>query len=579
MNGSANSKSDTVKFWRRRMLSLLARCYLGLAMIAALAGISVAIINDGWAIVVFDGVALLVGVGLVLCPDRFYGFKAAALIALTFVVGVFFTYYFGPFAAGPLWLFAGPMLSAALFGWRKALASLGFLVLILVVIGSLLAGGLLDWSDELSLGNWFVIGGSLVGLCGLLSISIGVLLDGVARANQEREDAIESRELLEQQLHHAQKMQALGRLAGGIAHDFNNLLVGISGFTEFAMERAKDNPPIIADLSEVMNTVTRAKGLTEQLLTFSRKNPEAPRQIDLNDCIRETSRLIEQLSGDKIQVRTKLCAEPCTTRIDPDSFVQILVNAALNAADAMPDGGEFTIETAHLQVGLSQPSPDGLDMDAGGYITVSISDTGVGMDQGTLEKVFEPFFTTKGVGEGTGLGLSTCWSVMNQVGGHLHMSSNPGLGSTLKCFFHVTAWVPSESGQIKPGSAVGGSETLLVVEDDEHVRRTFTRALSAMGYEVLEASDCADALVIAQKPYLQIDLLITDVVMPGKNGLELAEMVTALHPGLAVLYVSGYSDEALTQKGIFDVGMKLLKKPFQLDDLCQEVRETLNAHH
>jgi signal transduction histidine kinase/ActR/RegA family two-component response regulator len=564
-----------VAVWRRRILSAVAWSYLGLGAIAAVIGISVAISHDIWSVVVFDTIALLVGAGLVLCPERFYRLKSISLIVLTYTVGGYFSYQFGPFAAGPLWLFAGPMLSGALFGWRAALGSIGFLVIVLFTIGALLARGSLNWPGELGVGIWFVISSSLVALSGMLSVSIGVLLDGVARANREREDAIEARELLEQQLRHSQKMEAVGRLAGGIAHDFNNLLVAISGFTEFAMDTLEDDSSAVSDLSEVMDAVTRAKALTGQLLTFSRKNTLAPNRIDINASIRDASRLLEQLSREHIRLHIKLCTEPCSTKIDPDSLIQILVNAATNAADAMPEGGEITIETSRVQVDGSSSSLDDLEMEPGEYAVVSVTDTGSGIAEDTLERIFEPFFTTKKTGEGTGLGLSTSWAVVKQVGGYIHMTSELGRGSTLKCFFHFTPWVAPKIDQARVMSQSRGNERILVVEDDEQVRKMLIRSLQAKGYEVLDASHAKDALALAQQP--QIDLLVTDVIMPGLNGRELAAKVAELHPKIAVLYVSGYSDDILTQKGILDDGLKLLKKPFQLDVLTKLVRELLDA--
>jgi signal transduction histidine kinase len=575
MISSVFAHVDAVAVWRRRILSAVAWSYLGLGTLAAIAGISVAVAHDIWSVVVFDTIALLVGAGLALCPERFYRFKSISLIVLTYTIGGYFSYRFGPFAAGPLWLFAGPMLSGALFGWRAALGSIGFLGIVLVAIGALLARGSLNWPGEFGVGSWFVISGSLVALSGLLSVSIGVLLEGVARANREREDAIEARELLEQQLRHSQKMEAVGRLAGGIAHDFNNLLVAISGFTEFAMDTLEEGSAAVSDLSEVLDTVARAKGLTEQLLTFSRKNALDPKRIDINDSIRDASRLLEQLSREDIRLNMKLCAEPCSTKIDPDALIQILVNAATNAADAMPEGGEITIETSRVQIGGSSSSVDRLEMEPGEYVVVSVTDTGSGIAEDTLERIFEPFFTTKKTGEGTGLGLSTSWAVVNQAGGYIHMTSELGRGSTLECFFHFTPWGAQKIDQGRVLSQSGGNEKLLVVEDDEQVRRMLIRSLQAKGYEVLAASHAEDALVLAQQP--QIDLLVTDVIMPGQNGRELAAKVAELHPEISVLYVSGYSDDVLTQQGILDDGLKLLKKPFQLDALAMLVRELLDA--
>lgn len=572
------ASTDALEVWRSRILSAVIWTFLGMTTVAAIAGMSVAVSNGLWSIVVFDAVAWLTGLALALCPERFYRFKSVSLIVIIYVVGCYFTYRFGPLAAGPLWLFAGPMLAGALFGRRAALGALGGLLGIIVVIGALAARGSLDWSDEFAFERWVVFGGSLVALSGSLSVAIGVLLDGVAQANRERENAIEARERLEHQLRHSQKMEAVGRLAGGIAHDFNNLLIAISGFTELAVESLEEAPSALADLAEVQHAVSKGKGLTEQLLTFSRKNASAPRNIDLNSYIKTANRLIEQLSGEDIQVHNKLCTETCTAAIDPDSFSQILVNATLNSKDAMQDGGDLTIETARVQIGPTSAGVRGLEMAHGDYVVVSVTDTGTGVTDATLEQIFEPFFSTKAVGAGTGLGLSTCWAIVNQAGGYVNMLSEQGHGATLEIylpFLLAKVTEPVENSSPVPASYGGG--TILFVEDDEQVRKVLSRSLRSKGYRVLEAGHAEDALgLIADSPG-SIDLLITDVMMPGRNGRELATMVADLKPGIAVIYISGYSDDVLTQKGVLEPGVTLLKKPFHLEDLTQRVQSLLNS--
>ena len=448
MNNSVPIHVDAVSVWRRHILSAVGWSYLGLGAIAAAVGISVAFTEGLWSVVVFNAIALLVGVGLALCPERFYRFKSNALIGLTYIIGVYFSYYFGPFAAGPLWLFAGPMLSGALFGWRAALGSIGFLVIILGFIGVFLARGSLNWPGELDLVVWFVISASLVALSGLLSVSIGFLLEGVALANREREVAVEARESLEQQLRHSQKMEAVGTLAGGIAHDFNNLLGAISGFTELAIDALEDDPPAaISDLVEVMNTVTRGKSLTGQLLTFSRKDSLEHHRIDINDSIRDARRLLELLAPEDILLDIKLCPDFCGATVASDSLVQILLNAVTNSVHAMPEGGEIRIETSRVTVDERSARLEGFKMDSGEYVVVSVTDTGAGIAEDVLEKVFEPFFTTKEVGEGTGLGLSTSWAIVNQVGGHIRLKSELGRGTMLECCFQFIDEPASTSHQ------------------------------------------------------------------------------------------------------------------------------------
>ena len=437
MNNSVLVHAGAISVWRKRILSIVAWSFLGLGGIDAIVSIGVALSAELWSIVAFDAIILLIGAGLALCPDRFYRFKSNAIIVLTYVVGGYLSYNFGPFASGPLWLFAAPMLSGALNGWRAALGSIGLLIIVLVAIGVLLANGLLNWPGELVIGGWILISASLVALSGVLSISIGLLLEGVDQAIREREVAIEASDLLEMQLRHSHKMEAIGTLAGGIAHDFNNLLNVISGFTEFAIDTLEDDPPAaISDLSEVMVTVTRAKSLTDQLLTFSHKGPANHDRIDINDSIRNAIRLLELAARDDILLDIKLCSEVCGTRIDPDSLIQILLNAITNAAYAMPEGGVIRIETSRVPVDESSAKLNGHKMEPGEYVVVSVTDTGSGIPQKILEEVFEPFFTTKKMGEGTGLGLSTTWAVVNQVGGYVNLKSELDHGTTLECFFH-----------------------------------------------------------------------------------------------------------------------------------------------
>ena len=254
--------------------------------------------------------------------------------------------------------------------------------------------------------------------------------------------------MLEQQLRHSQKMEAVGTLAGGIAHDFNNLLGAISGFTEFAIDALEDDPPAaISDLVEVMNMVSRGKSLTGQLLTFSSKGSLGHPLVDINDSIRDASRMLELLAREDILLDIKLCPDFCGATVAPDSLVQILLNAVTNSVHAMPEGGEIRIETSRVQVDERSARLDGFKMDSGEYVVVSVTDTGSGIAEDVLEKVFEPFFTTKELGEGTGLGLSTSWAIVNQVGGYIRLKSELGRGTTLECFFQFIDEAASTSHQ------------------------------------------------------------------------------------------------------------------------------------
>lgn len=577
MRNEESAHTETVEFWRRRILSGIIWAYFWLGTIACVAGVVVAVGFGAWAVVAFDIAGWLLVLGLVLCPARFHRLRGLGLVTVTFGVGSYFTYRFGPFAAGPFWLFAGPMMAGALFGGRAAAGALGLLVLILACIGLLLNLGAIVWPGEVPVAMWVVLSASLAALAGVISVSVGMLLDGIARANREREDAMAARELLEQQLRHSQKMEAVGRLAGGIAHDFNNLLVAISGFTEFAMRSVKDNRAAIADLSEVTKTVDRGRALTEQLLAFTRKNVAVPQTIDVTRAIRDAERLLEQLAGPDIRVDLEIGPERCTTRIDPDAFIQVIVNATLNARDAMPNGGVLRVETTQVRVDGVSPGPSSIEMKPGDYVVTSVSDTGVGISEQDLEKIFEPFFTTKPQGEGTGLGLSTCWAVARQAGGYVDMRSQVGAGTTLSLYLPAAMARAEGTGTSEQIAPTRGHEAILIVEDDEQVRTMLTRALQDNGYDILQASHGDQALALARDQDVTIDLIVTDVILPGQNGREVASRVLELRPEISVLYVSGYSDEVLSRRGVLEEGVALLKKPFTLEAFATKVREMLDA--
>ena len=522
------------------------------------------------------GLAWLVVLGLLLSSERFYFFRALGLLLLNFVFGVYFTARFGPFAAGPFWLFAGPMMAGAFFGSRIAVVALGCLALILVGISFLLSSGAVVWPAEIPLAMWLVLGASLVALSGTTSISVGLLLDGIAQASQDREEAREARGLIEEQLRQSQKLEAVGRLAGGIAHDFNNYLVAISGFAELAMRRAVDNAALQSDLSGIVKSVDRGKALTEQLLAFSRKSVVEPRVVDINQIIAGSNRLLAQLAGDRVRIVCEISPEPCRAKIDPDAFGQVLANATLNSRDAMPEGGTLTIRTRRAPAALGEGAERGAGLAGGDCIVLSITDTGLGIREADRDKLFEPFFTTKPAGRGLGLGLSTCWAIAQQAGGHIDIRSEVGAGTTFELYLpSVVSEVELPAVKIEVPT-VGGHETILLVEDDEQVRKMFSRALEEAGYVVFQAGDGDEALARAGDRNIAIDLLLTDVILPGCNGREIASRVVEIRPEIPVLFVSGYSDDVLTRRGVLEGGMVLLKKPFGLADLASKVRSVLD---
>jgi PAS domain S-box-containing protein len=392
------------------------------------------------------------------------------------------------------------------------------------------------------------------------------------------EDVTERR-ILEQQLRQSQKMEAIGRLAGGIAHDFNNLLMVISGYSEFLLERLGAEPHLRGPAQEISGAAERASSLTRQLLAFSRKQMLAPRIVNLNDVATENIKMLTRMIGEDIDLVMVPGPNLWSVRADAGQIEQVIMNLAVNARDAMASGGKLTIETSNITLDedyarFHTPLP------AGDYVMVAISDTGEGMDNETQSHIFEPFFTTKGT-KGTGLGLSTVYGIIKQSGGYIWVHSELGRGTTFKIYLprvastgqaaaHVAA--PVEYRKVEPGT-----ETILLVEDEANLRYLARQYLEKQGYKVIEAADGAVAMQIAVAHDKMIHLLLTDVIMPGMNGRELAQRICEIRPNVKVLYMSGYTENVIGHDGMLDAGVRLLQKPFTLRDLKSKVREVLDA--
>jgi len=393
------------------------------------------------------------------------------------------------------------------------------------------------------------------------------------------EDVTERR-VLEQQLRQSQKMEAVGRLAGGIAHDFNNLLMVISGYTEFLLERLGDAPELRAPAQEIGSAAERASSLTRQLLAFSRKQMLAPKIVNLNGVVTENLKMLTRMIGEDIDLVMVPSADLWPVRADAGQIEQVIMNLAVNARDAMPSGGKLTIETSNVvldddYVRFHAP------LQPGDYVMIAISDTGAGMDSETQSHIFEPFFTTKGT-KGTGLGLSTVYGIVKQSGGYIWVYSELGKGTTFKIYLpRVAAPSPAVSPVVVPvvetGAVEAGKETILLVEDESNLRYLARLFLEKQGYKVIEAADGAVALQIAVAHEGVIHLLLTDVIMPGMNGRELAQRVSEIRPNTKVLYMSGYTENVVGHNGTLDTGVRLLQKPFNLRDLKRMVREVLDA--
>ena len=382
---------------------------------------------------------------------------------------------------------------------------------------------------------------------------------------------------LESQLRHAQKMEAVGQLAGGVAHDFNNLLTVIGVHGELLLESTGPESPQYEDLEAIQRAAGRASSLTRQLLAFSRKQLLQPRVIDLNAVLDGLEPMLRRLISEDIRLVTK--TSPSLGRISADAgqLEQVLVNLAVNACDAMPQGGTLTIETSDVELGAELGRRHGVAMPAGRYVRLVVRDTGTGMDEVTRGRVFEPFFTTKDVGRGTGLGLSTVYGIVKQSNGYIWVSSSPGMGATFEIYLpRIADTVPRERSSAAPPTPPG-SETILLVEDEDAVRSLARRILERRGYTVLEARHGRDALRIVKGHDGALDLVISDVVMPEMSGSELARQLGALRPGIPLLYMSGYTDDEIIRRGMLEPGLAFLEKPFTSSTLVRKVREILDG--
>jgi two-component system cell cycle sensor histidine kinase/response regulator CckA len=385
------------------------------------------------------------------------------------------------------------------------------------------------------------------------------------------------RRALEDQFRQAQKMEAVGRLAGGVAHDFNNLLTVILSYTDMLIAGVSPKDPRVEDLGEIRNAAIAAGSLTRQLLAFSRQQVIAPRVVILEDLVNQTHKLLARLIGEDIELAMQFGSEPCVVHMDPGQLEQVLMNLAVNARDAMPTGGKLTFETAVVNLDKDYAAAH-WPATTGSFAMLAVSDTGIGMDEATRAKIFEPFFTTKGPGKGTGLGLATVYGIVKQTGGFIWVYSEPGKGATFKIYLPLYDDAPTTASEERKNlPAVRGTETVLLVEDSEDVRYVARKSLERQGYEVIDAPSASAALTLAAQLDRPVHLLLTDVVMPEMSGRVLAEKFATLHPKAKVLYMSGYTDDAIIRHGVLRAKTALLQKPFTALALATRVREVLDT--
>lgn len=403
------------------------------------------------------------------------------------------------------------------------------------------------------------------------------LVRGSVTDISKRKQAEEELKNLQQQLLHMQKMEAIGQLAGGIAHDFNNILMGITSYCELILMKLPEADAIAQDIRTIYRVADHGSSLTRHLLAFSRRQVLEPKVLDMNSVLSTMEKLIQRLLGEDIQLTLMIEKHLGRVKADPTQMEQIIVNLAVNARDAMPEGGELIIRTANIELN-EKYSSEHLGVVAGNYVLLSVSDTGHGMEESVISHIFEPFFTTKEQGKGTGLGLSTVYGIVKQSGGHITVHSRPNEGTAFEVFLPRIEMMPGEIAAVAElRNVIAGNETILLVDDNEQVKSALGAILGMRGYKVLQAENGPKALELAENYSGNIDLLVTDMVMPNMNGRELAEILSSQRPQLKVIYMSGFTEDFVLRQGVTK-GTAFLRKPASAADLLQKVREMLDSH-
>jgi signal transduction histidine kinase/DNA-binding response OmpR family regulator len=452
------------------------------------------------------------------------------------------------------------------------------------VLDGALAGHLPDIERGAGSGRSFAFEASLPDQPRAFSLSVFYpepgLVAFVAEDQTEAREAVRAREQLQRRMLQAQKMESLGLLAGGIAHDFNNLTAIVLGYGEMLLGELRPEDPLRNCAAQIVEAGRRSAAVTRQLLAFSRKQAMAPEVLDLNALIRNFERMLGRLIGEDVELNLKLADDPGRVKADPGQIEQIITNLALNARDAMPRGGRLTVETAAVELDETYPLGQARIV-PGRYVLLALTDTGCGMDAATMARLFEPFFTTKSMSNGTGLGLATAYGIVKQSGGYIQACSEPGAGTTFKIFLPRTdaalAAQAAKPGGVGGETPRGSGESILLVEDEAPLRELCGSVLSKLGYRVSAAGNGGEALLLVGHG-LEPDLVLTDVVMPGMNGAELIARLRRDRPGLRVLYMSGYPDDAIFSRGVLDPEVPLVQKPFTERVLAARVREALDRN-
>ncbi len=559
------SRSDT---WRQHVLDLGLKGSLMLGILVYVPSVWLAYDFGQLEVVIGDTLAMLGIVLLVFVKRMSYWMRAVGFCIVMYALGVMLLMTVGP--VSQIYLFGFSILATLLLGLRMGLIAVGLNVVTLLVTGltgsgaeSMNAPWTLDDRDA-----WVVLTMNFSFVNLILTLTVGLVMTALERIGQSEREA-------RTQLVHARKLEAIGQLAGGVAHDFNNLLTVINGHSELALLTLRDDDPSRASMEGILDAGQRAANLTRQLLAFSRRQVLAPEILDPNTVLRNLDSMLRRLIGEDIQVTSNLSSDVLRIQVDPGQLEQVIVNLAMNARDAMPDGGQLSISTSNVQVSTGQAA-EYVELDPGAYVAIRVADSGTGMTEEVQSHMFEPFFTTKDQGKGTGLGLATVFGIIKQSGGHIDVESAPGQGTKFEILLPavengaMTTDVATVKAQPNPGTKQ--SETILLVEDDSAVRELTCMVLESNGYTVLESHNGKDALM---KYDPSVDLIISDVVMPEMSGRQMMEEIRREHPNVKVVFMSGYTDDAVVRHGVIESTELLLHKPFTAVELSDIVRRAL----
>lgn len=589
---------DPLRYWQERLLGLLQVATVFVAPVAVIPSAYLALQAGFKIIALVDVLLYLWLVVLTFAPRLRYRTRVAHLILLTHLLGTALLILAGAHSSGQVWVLV-PLVLAALFQSRRSalhhwLAMCGILILLTGSAHMGLMPSTNQVGDQPLLWVVITVNNMVVGL--FFALGVSTLTEGLQGAfrkehtiteqlSEERAKLVETSERLrhehergdslQRQLHQAQKMEDIGRLAGGVAHDFNNLLTVINSYADLAIFKRSDDSDLYANLREIRNAGERASKLTRQLLAFSRKQEMAFKPLNLNSIVQDMDNMLRRLIGEDISFTTALERSLPPVLADVGQMEQVLLNLVVNAREAMPSGGELLIET--LEKELSEEDADSMPGLSGGqHAVLRVRDTGSGIDSEALDQIFEPFFTTKEKGQGTGLGLATVYGIVRQSGGHITVESAPGEGTTFSILLPVTEPDAGEAVEGEESSDLYGTETVLVVEDDLAVLNTVKRVLEASGYRVLIAEDGDLALDVFRQEKDQVDALLIDLVLPGMNGKELSDRIEELKPGLSCLYMTGYTDRVIRMQELLGTQLQLIRKPFSREKLLTELRAAID---